>query len=156
MQEVCTYRIEIQGQLEEKNFYTMSPYRLSEVRAGPDATNMGLCFYPFSAKDKPSYLCFRRLFYMWFRSSPGSAMNLGKWNDLIELTYEQFVERGENPWLIFCLAYSWCCTAWSICCTLDKAPAFSSSKLEWFGRMERGHSQDFLEMLRPEIWRVFA
>ena len=38
MQELCTYRIEIQGQLEEQNFYTMSPYRLTEVRAGPDAT----------------------------------------------------------------------------------------------------------------------
>jgi hypothetical protein len=38
MQELCTYRLEIQGQVEEKNFNTMSPYRITDVRASPDAT----------------------------------------------------------------------------------------------------------------------
>jgi hypothetical protein len=38
MQELCTYHLEIQGQLEEKNFNTMSPYRVTEVCASPNVT----------------------------------------------------------------------------------------------------------------------
>jgi hypothetical protein len=38
MQEICTYLIEIQGKLEEKEFNQTSPYRITEVRAKPDAT----------------------------------------------------------------------------------------------------------------------
>jgi hypothetical protein len=36
MQELCTYQIEIQGCLEEKDFNLMSPNRITEVRACPD------------------------------------------------------------------------------------------------------------------------
>jgi len=38
MQKQCTYRIEIQGQLEEQNFNSLSPHNITDVRAGPDAT----------------------------------------------------------------------------------------------------------------------
>jgi hypothetical protein len=38
MQEIFAYFIEIQGQVEEKTFNTMSPYRISEVCTNPDAT----------------------------------------------------------------------------------------------------------------------
>lgn len=38
MQELCTYIIEIQGQLEEKNFNIMSPYQIKDVRVDPDTT----------------------------------------------------------------------------------------------------------------------
>lgn len=38
MQELCAYCIEIHDQLEEKTFNSMSPYRITDVRAGPDTT----------------------------------------------------------------------------------------------------------------------
>lgn len=38
MQELCTYCIEIQDKIEEKNFNTMSPYRITEVCSGLGTT----------------------------------------------------------------------------------------------------------------------
>lgn len=38
MQDFCTYNIEIQGQLDDKSFNALSPYRVTEVHAGPDST----------------------------------------------------------------------------------------------------------------------
>ena len=38
MQAICSYLIEIQDQLDEKDFNPGSPYRITEVHAGPDAT----------------------------------------------------------------------------------------------------------------------
>ncbi len=38
MQELCTYIIKIEGHLEEKNFNMRSPYKITGVREGPDAT----------------------------------------------------------------------------------------------------------------------
>lgn len=38
MEALCTYHIEIQGQLEEKKFNATSPYRITDVRSTPDAT----------------------------------------------------------------------------------------------------------------------
>ncbi len=38
MQELYTYIIKIEGQLVEKNFNMRSPYRITGVREGPDAT----------------------------------------------------------------------------------------------------------------------
>jgi hypothetical protein len=43
MQELNTYRIEIQGQIEEKNFNATSPYRITKVRANPDVTLFTIC-----------------------------------------------------------------------------------------------------------------
>lgn len=38
MQELCTYRIKILGPLQDQNFNANSPYRITNVRAGPVAT----------------------------------------------------------------------------------------------------------------------
>jgi hypothetical protein len=38
MQAICTYLIEIQDQLEEKDFSPRSPYRIMDVHAGPETT----------------------------------------------------------------------------------------------------------------------
>jgi hypothetical protein len=42
MQEICTYLIKIQGQLEEKIFNPLSPYWITEVRANSNATRFAI------------------------------------------------------------------------------------------------------------------
>lgn len=43
MHEVYTYRVRIQGQLEEKSFNAISPYRITEVSSTLDATQFTVC-----------------------------------------------------------------------------------------------------------------
>lgn len=38
MQEICTYHIEVQGQVNENEVNTMSPLEMSMVREGPTCT----------------------------------------------------------------------------------------------------------------------
>ena len=38
MQELCSYHFEIHGQLKEKDFNAMSPYRITEVCVTPFCT----------------------------------------------------------------------------------------------------------------------
>ena len=42
MFEMCTYRIEVQGQVKEKNFNTISPYQIIDVCACPNGTQFAI------------------------------------------------------------------------------------------------------------------
>jgi hypothetical protein len=43
MHDVCTYRIEVRGEVDESNLNALSPHKMTVVRTDPAATLITIC-----------------------------------------------------------------------------------------------------------------